>query len=84
VFPRLLAKQPSGAAASGVRPDSGIDSSRRRASVRLRVSGSATVASGTPLLKATSATRSPRLAASSSSENVSPFTFSTIRSACRE
>ena len=46
-----------------------------------RSGGSTTVPSGTPPLKATSATLSPRRVASSSSSKTTPFTFSTIRSA---
>ena len=50
----------------------------------LEVGGSATVASGTPPRNATSETLSPRRVASSSNSNTTPFTFSTIRSACTD
>ena len=74
----------SSASASGVLPLSGTRRRHSEASRRLRVGRSATVASGTPLLKATTDTRSPRAAASSSSRKTSPFTCSTRRSAWSE
>src|SRR5712691_80790 len=68
----------------GVCPLSGISSRRRRAREQLAVGGSATVASGTPPLNATSATLSPRRVASCKSSKTRPFTFSTMRSACTD
>src|SRR6185437_5827261 len=65
-------------------PLRGISSSRRRARARLEVGGNATAASASPPLKATRDTLSPRLVASSSNSNTTPFTFSTIRSACTD
>ena len=73
---QLLAQQPPGAGerVGERRPARERHSaSRRRSAARARVGGSATVASGTPPLNATSATLSPRRVASSSSAKRDPL-----------
>ena len=83
----LLPQEPAGNAKRvGQRRPTGERGRREplAARTRLEVGRSATVASATPLRKATRRTRSPRVVASSSRAKTRPFTCSTRRSAWSE